>query len=166
MHYGMVPDPEEPGGFRLTRKELPASSTGGTRGTGGKDPGAPAVPEPPERFCCSNCDEPIAAEHVIRIEAEKGRRAGSTPPTRGTTGYMLITHLCPCSPLALTSRRYRSYKAFVGMFGRGVTLPYQSPFQPAVVAPDDALVRAWRWELEQTTDFEDFLFWLEHRRSR
>lgn len=155
----MVPDPDKPGGFRLTGKELPPG------GTVGKDPGALATPDPPDRYCCSNCDEPIETEHVIRIEAEKGRGPGTTPATRGTTGYMLITHLCPCSLLALTSRRYRSYKAFVAMFGRGVTLPYQSPFRPAVVDPDHAIVRAWRWELEQTTDVEDFLFWLEHRRS-
>ncbi len=122
------------------------------------------TPTPPPRYRCSNCDEPIANESVIRIEAENGRVRAGAFSAQGTTGYLLITHLCQCSPLALTTRRYRSYQAFVAMFGHGICLPYESPFQPTVVDDDDPLVMAWRWELEQTRDMDEFLSWLEHRR--
>lgn len=155
MRFGMVPDPEQPGGFRIQRKEDSAGSEEPELG--------PMGPIPPDRYCCSNCDDPIATEQVIRIEAERRRGPGNGGTTGGTSGYMLITHLCPCSRLALTSRRYRSYKAFVAMFGRGVNLPYDTPFRPALVAEDEPSVLAWRWELEQTVDVEDFLYWLKHR---
>ncbi len=143
MRFGMVPDPQRPEG---------------------KTRAGPATPAAPDRYCCANCEKPIATEHVIRIVAERGRGGANTVAMARSTGYMLITHVCPCSSLALTSRRYRSYNAFVALFGRGVNLPYESPFRPVVVADDDPAVRAWRWELEQTEDVEDFLYWLEHRR--
>ena len=152
MRYGMAPDPADPGGSRPPEDAAPAD--GRSPATGQSSP---------DRYRCANCEEPIATEHVLRIEAER-RRLPDRPALRGTTGYMLITHLCPCSSLALTSRRYRSYDAFVAMFGRGVNLPYESPFHPAVVAEDDRTVMAWRWELEQTPDVEELLYWLEHRR--
>jgi hypothetical protein len=50
------------------------------------------------------------------------------------------------------------------MFGRGISLPYESPFRPTDVADEDPLVAAWRWELEQAVDVDDLLYWLEHRR--
>ena len=153
MRYGMVPDPQHPGSFRAQRK--------GSSEEGGEAEG----PITPDRYCCSHCEQPIPAELVIRIEAERGRAPGNSGVTRGATGYMLITHVCACSSLALTSRRYRSYKAFLTMFGHGVNLPYQSPFRPEIVGEDHAALQSWRWELEQTTDVEDFLYWLEHRRS-
>ena len=159
MRYGMEPDPERPGGFRIRPERASEGS-----GRAGEPEQGPMGPIAPDRYRCSNCDEAIATERVIRIEAERGRGPGNAVTGRGTTGYMLITHVCPCSPLAMTSRRYRSYKAFVAMFGRGVNLPYESPFQPALVAEDDPALLAWRWELEQTVDVEDFLYWLEHHR--
>lgn len=76
------------------------------------------------------------------------------------TGYMLITHHCPCSKLLLTSRRRASYPAFVALFGKGIRLPYESPFHIHEVADDDPLLVRWRWELEQTEGVDEFLRWL------
>jgi hypothetical protein len=150
---GMVPDPEQPGGFRLQRQGSPAGSV------------APATsPSIPDRYRCSNCDQPIVTELVLRIDAERAPRREDDRPSRAT-GYLLISHLCACSPLALTSRRYRSYPAFVAMFGRGVSLPYESPFRPTLVPVDDPMLVGWRWELEQIDDVDELLYWLEHRRS-
>ena len=156
MRYGMVPDPEEPGGFRLRRKEPSAADDGSDA--------VPTTPTVPDRYSCSSCDAPIATELVVKIEAERRTGRGAALSTSGTTGFMLITHHCPCSPLVITTRRYRSYAAFVALFGRGVSLPYESPFRPADVAEDDPEMARWRWELEQTADAEDFLYWLEHNR--
>lgn len=160
VRYGREPDPDRRDDSPVQPK--PASS--GNAAPEDIEQG-PMGPVPPARYRCASCEEPIATERVIRIEAEPGRASGKTPSGRGTSGFMLITHVCPCSPLALTTRRYRSYKAFVAMFGRGVNLPYESPFRPAVIADDHPSVLAWRWELGQTVDIEDFLYWLEHRRS-
>jgi hypothetical protein len=145
----MVPDPEQPGGFRLARKDA-ASAEGA---------GAPSAPD---QYCCSSCERPIATELVIRIDPERRPAPGGRSWLSGTTGYMLIAHLCACCPLILTSRRYRSYEAFVAMFGKGVSLPYESPFKPAEVSDDDPPMIRWRWELEQTSDADEFLYWLEH----
>jgi hypothetical protein len=164
VRHGMEPDPQQPDGFRIQRKDASAEDAEAAKG--------PAVrltgPTAPDRYCCAGCDEPIATERVIRIEAERSPARGVPRSTAGgarvPTGYMLITHVCACSSLALTSRRYRSYEAFVAMFGRGVSLPYEAPFRPAVVPDDDPSLLAWRWELQQTLDVDDFLYWLEHRR--
>ena len=137
----------------------------GVRFGDGTSGSAPRRRAAPNRYRCASCDAPIATEHVLRIEAERTKGGTSTSPTRGTSGYMLITHLCPCSTLVLTSRWYRSYEAFVALFGRGVDLPYETPFRPAMVPDDHPALAAWRWELEQIVDVDDFLYWLEHRRT-
>ena len=119
-------------------------------------------------FLCAGCEKPILTEHVLRIEAEAeagNGRGGGTAKRGSHTGYMLITHHCPCSSLLIRTRRYGSYAAFVAMFGRGVRLPYESPFRLTDVADDDPLLVRWRWELEQTADADEFLLWLQaHRR--
>lgn len=111
-------------------------------------------------YLCAHCDRPIETEWVVSIEAERVD-AGSRPVAlERNTGYMLITHHCPCSKLVLTSRRRGSYPGFVALFGKGVRLPYVSPFHLREVDDDDPLLVRWRWELEQTADVEEFLDWL------
>lgn len=96
----------------------------------------------------------------MRIEAERLDPGSRPVALERNTGYMLITHHCPCSRLLLTSRRPASYPGFIALFGKGIRLPYVSPFELQEIADDDPLLVRWRWELEQTEHVDEFLGWL------
>lgn len=119
------------------------------------------------RYLCSNCESDIVTEKVVRIESERRwvlERGGVA--RRQRTGFVLITHHCSCSAGPLTSRRRASYSGFVALFGRGVRLPYASPFAVIDLRDDDPLLRRWRWEVAQVTGVDEFVFWVDAERRK
>ncbi len=118
------------------------------------------------RYLCSNCESEIRTEKVLRIESERRWALESGAAARRRTGFVLVTHHCSCSTGLLTSRRPASYEAFVALFGRGVRLPYLSPFAIIDLRDDDPLLRRWRWELEQVTGVDDFVLWVDAERRK
>lgn len=119
-----------------------------------------------DRYRCSTCGRAIATEHVVRIDAERRWASDAGASRKRRTGFVLISHRCPCSAHVLISRRAASYAAFVALFGRGVRLPYESPFAVIDLRDDDPLVCRWRWELEQVTDVGDFVLWTDAERRK
>lgn len=128
--------------------------------TAGRSPAAE------ERYRCSNCSREMETEDVVRIDVEHRWAIDFGSSKRRRTGYVLLTHRCPCSQRPVVSRRYGSYDAYVALFGRGVRLPYVSPFRIIDLRDDDPLVRRWRWELEQADTVDDFVLWVDAERRK
>ena len=119
-----------------------------------------------ERYRCTNCGRVILTEDVVRIDAERRWSLDARPSGRRRTGFVLVAHRCACSRRVLTSRLSSSYPAFVSLFGRGVRLPYVSPFRVIDLRDDDPLVRRWRWELEHLEGVDDFVLWADAERRK
>jgi hypothetical protein len=118
---------------------------------GGEVRGAP--------FGCSKCKRPIELERVLGAEAE---RRG-----HGVTGYVVFRHSCPCTPVGTrASRNWGTNAAFCSLFGAQPWLPYRAPFRFQPVADDDPLAVRWSWELDQMTDADEFLLFLDDALAR
>jgi hypothetical protein len=143
---GSGPDPEE--------RSAPAAGPAGAR------------PEGDERYRCSNCGRAIETLDVVRIDGEHRWAIDFGASSRRRTGYVLITHRCPCSARVVVSRRYGSYAAYLALFGRGMRLPYVSPFRVIDLRDDDPAVTRWRWELEQVDTVDDFVLWVDAERRK
>lgn len=136
-----VPDPDE--------RSAPAARPGGD-----------------DRYRCSNCGRTIETVDVVRIDGEHRWAVDLGSSARRRTGYVLITHRCPCSRDAVVSRRHGSYAAYVALFGRGVRLPYVSPFRVIDLRDDDPVVTRWRWELDHVDTVGDFVLWVDAERRK
>lgn len=131
-----------------------------------RDPDDPYAPGAGDRYRCSNCGRALEVEDVVRIDGEQRWAVDFGAGRRRRTGYVLITHLCRCSRRPVVSRRHGSYAAYVALFGRGVRLPYVSPFRVVDLRDDDPLVRRWRWELDLVDNVGDFVLWIDAERRR
>lgn len=118
------------------------------------------------RYRCTNCGRAIATEGVVRIDLERRWALESEGAKRRRTGFVLIVHHCACSSRLLTSRRYASFPGFVALFGRGVRLPYVSPFAVIDLRDDDPRLRRWRFEIEQVAGVDDLLLWIDAERRK
>jgi hypothetical protein len=145
-----------PGRFRPFRWEGPA----------GKAPDDLQPPEPDGCFRCSNCRRPLVAELVVRIEPERRWAAEGAGARRRRTGFVLVTHHCACSARVVMSRRRAGYDAYLALFGRGVRLPYVTPFVWAEVPDDDQRLERWRFELDLVESVDDFVLWVEAERRK
>lgn len=125
-----------------------------------------ARPDDAERYRCSNCGRLIRTEDVIRIDGEHRWAIDFGASKRRRTGYVLISHRCPCSERVVVSRRRGTYAAYVALFGQGVRLPYVSPLRVVDLRDDDPLVTRWRWELEHVDTVDDFLLWVDAERRK
>lgn len=126
------------------------------------------APEPDACFLCSNCGRPLAPERVVRIDAERrwSSEQGGAGTRRRRTGFVVVTHHCSCSTRVVMSRRCASYEAYVALFGRGVRLPYVTPFTWADVPDGDPRLGRWRFELGLVDGVDDFVLWVEAERRK
>ena len=131
-----------------------------------RDPDDPFAPAADDRYRCSNCERALETEDVVRIDGEHRWALDFGAGTRRRTGYVLITHRCPCSGRLVVSRRYGTYPAYLALFGKGVRLPYVSPFRVVDLRDDDPLVRRWRWELGHVDTVDDFVLWVDAERRK
>ena len=143
---GRARDPDHPSTSRSGRSGRPASED--------------------ERYRCANCGRVIGTEDVVRIDAERRWSLDAGPSGRRRTGFVLVAHRCACSRRVLTSRLCGSYAAFVWLFGRGVRLPYVSPFRVIDLRDEDPLVRRWRFELALLEGVDDFVLWVDAERRK
>ena len=131
-----------------------------------REPDDRCAPEADDRYRCSNCGRTIETEDVVRIDGEHRWAIDFGAGKRRRTGYVLITHRCPCSQRAVVTRRFGTYAAYLALFGRGVRLPYVSPFRIVDLRDDDPLVRRWRWELDHVDTVDDFVLWIDAERRK
>jgi hypothetical protein len=104
-------------------------------------------------YACSHCARPLQVEMVVTADVE--RRSGVA------TGYITFEHFCSCEPGAIrVSRRLGSHQSFVTLFGTTPALPYRAPFHWQGVVDDDPAIARWRRELEQVSNYDDFIRFL------
>jgi hypothetical protein len=104
-------------------------------------------------FLCSYCLVALEIEKVVTASVE---RQDGVP-----TGYIHFEHFCSCAPSQMRSTRaIGSHPGFVALFGEPPALPYRAAFRWQDVDADDPTVARWRWELEQVSDWNEFMLFL------
>lgn len=107
-------------------------------------------------YHCSYCLAGLELDKVVSATVDREEDGVAT-------GYINFEHYCRCAPSELRlSRLLGTQFGFVSLFGTAPVLPYRAPFKWRDVAGDDPTIARWRWELEQTVDWDDFMLFLRH----